>query len=162
MLCGCCLATAPAWADAVADVRQRIAQGDLPGALRRAEQGLAADPRDARLRFLLGVVQMDLGQNANALENFEQLHQQFPELPDPLNNIALLHARAGQLEPARRALEAALLADPGHQRARINLGQVQLMLAVQAWERAAADAPGDMVLQRRLERARLLLNEAAR
>jgi tetratricopeptide (TPR) repeat protein len=149
----------PALADAVADARAKLARGDLSGALQAAEQAITANPRDLQARFLQGVVLMDLQRNEAALVVFTQLTQEYPELPDPYNNIALLQARAGQLEAARQALEAALRNDPGHRKARANLGQVHLMLAVQAWEQAATAGPLEAPMQRLLEGARALLAE---
>jgi hypothetical protein len=61
---------------------------------------------------------------------------------------------------ARQALETALRNDPGHRAARINLGQVHLMLAVQAFEAASVEGPLDATLLRRLEAVRALLAEA--
>ena len=149
---GAALAATP-----VDDVRLRIARGDLPGALQQVDTALAAAPDNAQLRFLRGVVLMDLGRDAQAMDVFRQLSQAYPELPEPLNNIGLLQARGGQLEAARQSLQAALLADPTHRAARNNLGQVHLMLAVQAWEHVAAAGPSDDALLRKLEGARALL-----
>lgn len=112
---------------------------------------------DAELRFLHGVALMDLQRNAEALAWFERMSQDHPELPDPFNNIALLHVRAGRLEPARQALETALRNDPSYRVARANLGLVHLMLAVQAWEQVVAGGPVEPQLLRRLEGARALL-----
>lgn len=142
------------------EVRALLARGEPAAALKRAEAGVAAQPRDAQLRFVLGVALMDLGRDGEALAHFNRMAQDYPELPDPHNNIALLHARAGRLEMARQALETALRNDPGHRTARINLGQVHLMLAVQAFEAASADGPLDAPLLRRLEAVRALLAEA--
>lgn len=147
----------PAWADDEAEVRGLIAKGELAAALQRTEKAAAARPDDAQAGFLHGVVLMDLLRDGEALAVFIRLTQRYPELPDPFNNIALLHARSGQLELARQALESALRNDPGHRTARANLGQVHLMLAVQAWETAAAGAPQDPALQRKLAAARALL-----
>jgi tetratricopeptide (TPR) repeat protein len=149
-----------AQADELTEVRALLARGEPAAALKRAEAGVAAQPRDAQLRFLLGVALMDLGRDADALAHFTRMAQDYPELPDPHNNIALLHARAGRLEMARQALETALRNDPGHRTARINLGQVHLMLAVQAFEAASAEGPLDAPLLRRLEAVRALLAEA--
>lgn len=143
------------------EARERLARGDNAGALERLQQGLAREPGNAQLRFLQGVTLMDLGRDAQALDVFRQLHQAYPELPEPLNNIGLLQARAGQLEGARQSLQDALRADPQHRAARANLGQVYLMLAVQAWEAASAGLPDAAVL-RRLEGARALLALPAR
>jgi Flp pilus assembly protein TadD len=143
------------------EARDRMARGDTAGALQRLQQGLAREPANAQMKFLQGVALMDLGRDAQALEVFRQLNQAYPELPEPLNNIGLLHARAGQLESARQSLQDALRADPQHRAARANLGQVYLMLAVQAWELASAGLP-DPTLLRRLEGARAVLALPAR
>jgi tetratricopeptide (TPR) repeat protein len=148
---------ASAHADEAAEVRALVARGDLASALARAEKAAAASPRDVQLRFLQGVVLMDLQRDEEALAHFMRMAQDYPELPDPYNNIALLHARASRLEQARQALETALRNDPTHRTARANLGQVHLMLAVQAWELAAAGGPVDGNLQRKLQAARTLL-----
>lgn len=146
-----------AHADEATEVRALVARGDLPAALARAQKAAAADPRDAQLRFLVGVVLMDLQRNDEALAQFTRMTQDYPELPDPYNNIALLQVRAGRLDAARQALETALRNDPSHRTARANLGHVYLMLAVQAWEQAAAGGPLDLRLQKTLEAARALL-----
>ena len=154
LLCG---SVATAIADDAAEIRALVARGDLAAALQRAERAAAANPRDVQARFLQGVVLMDLQRNDDAMALFTRLSQAYPELPDPLNNIALLHARAGRLEMARQALESALRNDPGHRTARANLGQVHLMLAVQAWEQLASEGVLDVPLQRQLDGARSLL-----
>jgi tetratricopeptide (TPR) repeat protein len=146
-----------AHADEFGELRALLARGEAATALPRLEKASAADPRDVQMRFLLGVALMDLQRDDEALAHFGRMAQDYPELPDPQNNIALLHARAGRLEAARQALEAALRNDPTHRAARTNLGQVHLLLAVQAWELAAAEGPLDTALLRRLEAVRALL-----
>jgi Flp pilus assembly protein TadD len=149
-----------AQADVVNDVHTLMARGDLEGASRAAQAAARAAPRDPQPRFLLGVVQMEQRRNTEALATFTQLSQEYPELPEPFNNIALLQVRAGQLVSARQSLETALRNDPAHRTARANLGEVYLMLAVQAWEQAAADK-ADTRLARRLESARALVASGA-
>lgn len=144
-------------ADEAGALRALIARGDLNAALQRADKSVAAKPTDAGLAFLRGVVLMDLGRDADALAAFTRLTEQYPELPDPFNNIALLRARAGEYELARQALESALRNDPGHRLARANLGRVHLMLAAQAWEQLAAQGPLDLGLQRALDGVRALV-----
>ena len=151
------LSAAGVQADEAAEVRALVSRGDLVNALARVERAAAASPRDVQLRFLQGVVLMDLRRDDEALAHFTRMTQDYPELPDPYNNIALLQARGGRLEQARQALDAALRNDPTHRTARANLGQVYLMLAVQAWELATAGGPVDSTLQRKLEAARTLL-----
>jgi Flp pilus assembly protein TadD len=152
-----CLVTTGVHADEATEVRALITRGELPAALVRAEKAIAAQPRDAAMRFLRGVTLMDLGRDAEALAVFTLLTQEHPDLPDPYNNIGLLQARAGHPEAALAALQLALRCDPGHRTARANLGQVHLMLAAQAWDELARSGPVDAVLRRKLDAARALL-----
>lgn len=161
LIAGCVISQA-AVAGTPEEVRALLARGDLPAALVQAQAGMARRPGDAQSRFVLGVVLMDMGRDAQALAVFNDLSQAYPELPDPLNNIALLQARAGQLETARQSLEAALRNDPAHRAARVNLGQVHLMLAAQAWSQAWAATPADSALLQKLQAVRALLAPSGR
>ncbi len=145
----------------VEDLRLLISRGDLPGALLAADKALQARPRDATLRFLRAVVLMEMRRDQEALTLFTELTHEYPELPDPYNNLALLQARAGRLEEARLSLQQALLNDPHHHAARVNLGQIHLWLAAQAWEQAASAPAADATLRRKLQALRALLASEA-
>lgn len=138
----------PALADAALEIQRLLSAGNLNGALARSSAAVAAPNADARVRFLHGVVLMDLQRDGEAQRVFEALTQTHPQLPDPFNNLAALHARAGRWEQARVALETALRNDPSHVLARENLGDVHLQLALAAW-RAASDAGHNHALLRR-------------
>jgi Flp pilus assembly protein TadD len=146
-----------AHADALADVLRLQAAGEPSSALRQADNALLLTPRDAQLRFVRGVLLVELKRDDEALDAFQRLNEDFPELPDPLNNIAVLHAAKGRLEPARAALEGALRNDPQHRAARENLADVYVRLAMQLWGDLAASAPTDAGLTRKLRLARELL-----
>jgi Flp pilus assembly protein TadD len=143
--------------DVVNDVHTLMAKGDLESALRVSGAAMASNSQDAQARFLHAVVLMEMRRDPEALQAFTQISQEYPELPEPFNNLALLHVRSGRLELARQSLEAALRNDPGHRAARANLGEVYLMLAVQAWQQASSNAPLDPRLLRKLEAVRALL-----
>lgn len=145
-----------AHADDAADAQRLLLAGQADAALARAETALAQRPNDATLRFTRGVALLDLGRDAEAEDAFLRMTQDFPELPEPYNNLGLLYARAGRLEDARVALETALRNDPSQRNARRNLGDVMLRLALQSWEAAAAATPGDPELERRIRVAREL------
>jgi len=144
-------------ADASTEVREYASRGDLPAALRRIEQAVAAEPRDVSLRFLHGVVLMDSTRDDQALALFTQMTQDHPDLPDPYNNLGLLHARAGRLDQAMAAVQGALRAEPSHRVARANLGQLHLMLAIRTWEELSKSGPVDASLLKRLDTARALV-----
>lgn len=149
------LAAMPLRADDLQDIEKLYRAGDVQQAMRKADEAIAAQPRAAQVRFLKGVMLSDLKRNAEAIEVFTALTQDFPELPDPYNNLAVLYAAEGQLPNALTALQAALRNDPRHRAARENLGDVHLALAVQAWTAALAGSKGDdAALQRKLKLAR--------
>ncbi len=138
--------------------QEQLRQGQPLQALQTLDQALALQPRDAALRFLRGVALMDLQRDDQAARTFTDLAEEYPELPDPWNNLALLHVRAGQPERARLALETALRNDPSHRTARLNLGEVYLMLAAQSWQQASQSAALEPAQQRRLSVVRELLS----
>jgi tetratricopeptide (TPR) repeat protein len=163
--------TAPAWPAAghVADaerlrarIEDELRRAEASSALALADQAVALHPQHAPLQFLRGVALMDLGQDDAALAHFQRFAQTWPELPDPLNNIALLHARAGRLDEALQALQEALRADPSHHAARVNLGFVHLALAARAWETAAAAVALEPAMAQRLQAVRALLSAPGR
>ncbi len=159
LLAATALSPGVARANALAEARALSFQGDPAAALRRVEAAVAADPSDVQLRFLRGVLLIDLHRDAEALAHFELMSLEFPELPDPFNNLALLHARALRLDEARQALETALRNDPGHRTARANLAQVYLMLAARTLESLVAQAPAEPQQQRRLDAVRVLIQD---
>ena len=161
IVCVCLLAAAPSHADTLSDARALTLRGEAAEALRRVDAALTADNRDVQLRFLRGVLLMDLKRDGEALALFNQMSLEFPELPDPFNNIALLQVRAGRLDEARTALETALRNDPTHRMAHANLGQVHLMLAARSWQTLAALGPLEPLLEQQLNAVRVLLQTSA-
>ncbi len=126
-------------------------------ALRVLDDALRDNPRDPQLRFLYGLVLADKGETAQAIDVFQQLTQDFPELPEPYNNLAVLHAARGDLDQARVALENAVRALPSYALAHDNLGDVYLRMAVRSWEHAQKLAPAP-ALEKKLVMARQLLS----
>jgi Flp pilus assembly protein TadD len=150
-------AASAASADELVEIQRLQAAGNPAAALQQAERALALNPRDAQIRFLRGVLLTELKRDDEALEAFQRMNEDYPELADPLNNIAALQAAQGQLEAARASLEAALRNDPAHRAARENLADVYLRLALQLWEGLAAGQPADAQLARKLRLARELV-----
>jgi Flp pilus assembly protein TadD len=139
------LAWAPARADDLASAQRLWLAGQKTQAVDQVEQALTRTPDDLQLRFALGVMRMELGERAKALDLFTRLTQDFPDLADPYNNLAVLHAAAGELDEARVALDQALRLQPEHAQAQENLGDVLLRLALRAYQRAqkVSLAPSD-------------------
>ena len=105
-------------------------------AMDKAEQLIAAKPRDAQGRFLKGLIFIETGRQAEAITAFTQLTEDFPELPEPYNNLAVLYAQQKQYDKARTALEMAIRTHPSYSIAHENLGDVYAKLASQAYDKA--------------------------
>ena len=151
-----------ALADEAKDIELVYRSGEAQKALTQADAVIAAKPRAAAVRFLKGVMLTDLKRRPEAIEVFLALTQDFPELPDPYNNLAVLYAADGQLEPALVALRQALRNDPTHLAARENLGDVHMALALQAWGSAdAASKLENLPLKRKLRLAREIAESPA-
>ncbi len=123
-------------ADDYSDVSQLVRAGKLPEALTKADQYLGAKPRDPQMRFLKGVIQRDSGKSTDAIATFTRLTEDFPELPEPYNNLAVLYAGQSQFDKARTALEMAIRTNPSYATAHENLGDVYAKLASQAYNKA--------------------------
>jgi tetratricopeptide (TPR) repeat protein len=125
-----------AHADDYADVNSLLRQGKAGEALTKADAYIAGKPRDPQMRFLRGVILTEQGKQADAIAAFTQLTQDFPELPEPYNNLAALYAAQSQFDKARAALEMAVKLNPGYATAHENLGDVYVRLAAQSYGQA--------------------------
>jgi Flp pilus assembly protein TadD/ketosteroid isomerase-like protein len=134
-LAAACAATS-VLADEYDDVSQLLRAGKLTEAMVKADAHLAAKPRDPQMRFLKGVIQRNSGKQAEAITTFTKLTEDFPELPEPYNNLAVLYAGQSQFDKARSALEMAIRTNPSYATAHENLGDVYARLASQAYNKA--------------------------
>ncbi|WP_229416933.1 nuclear transport factor 2 family protein [Massilia eburnea] len=110
--------------------------GQLPAALAKVDVALSQHPKDAQLRFIKGMILSEQGKSADAINIFQKLTEDYPELPEPYNNLAVLHASAGNYDKARVALERAIRTNPTYATAHENLGDVYAKLASQSYDKA--------------------------
>lgn len=136
-------------------IEQQFQRGETVVAQQRLAQALARQPDDVGLRFLQAVMLTGSGSTAEASRLFEQLTQEYPDLPEPYNNLAVLQAAVGRIDAARGLLETALRLDPGYRTAHENLGDVFVRLAQRAYQ-AAVGPKADAGLQEKLRLAREL------
>nr|WP_233168317.1 nuclear transport factor 2 family protein [Xylophilus sp. ASV27] len=150
------MAAGAARADEYTDVNQLIRTGKLADAQLKADRYLASNPRDPQMRFLKGVIQTESGKPNDAIATFTALTQEYPELPEPYNNLAVLYAGQKQYDKARIALEMAIRTNPSYATAHENMGDVYAKLASQAYGRALqldannANVPPKLALIREL------------
>ena len=163
-----CLLALTAWLGAgvaqtsdYAEITQLLKTGKATEALGKADQRLTAAPRDPQLRFLRGVAQTDLGQTDAAIATFTQLIQEYPELPEPYNNLAVIHASQNQLDKARTALEMAVRNNPSYAAAHENLGDIYARLAFQSYAKAQKLEANNPALRSKLAQVHELLQPPA-
>jgi Flp pilus assembly protein TadD len=150
------LAAGAAQADDYADVNALLRQGKSQEALAKADAYIAGKPRDPQMRFLRGVILTEQGKQADATAVFTQLTQDFPELPEPYNNLAALYAAQSQFDKARAALEMAIKLNPSYATAHENLGDVYARLAGQSYGRAQQLEAGNATVAPKLALIRQL------
>ncbi len=119
-----------------AAVNRLLRSGQLAEALSKADQYLVGKARDPQMRFLKGVILTESGKTQDAITTFSKLTEDFPELPEPYNNLAVLYAGQSQFDKARAALEMAIRTNPSYATAHENLGDVYAKLASQAYSKA--------------------------
>ena len=93
-------------------------------------------PRDAQWRYLEALLKAEMGLSLNnedildsAVFLFERLSEEFPELPEPYNNLAVLYDKMGEEQKAIRSLKLAILNNPDYTLAYENLADLYLFLA---------------------------------
>ena len=150
-------------ADEYTEVQRLQRGGQTSAALARADQYIAANPRDPQMRFVKANVLTAAGRSADAEELLQQLTRDYPELPEPWNNLAVLYASRGQLDKADEALQTALRINPAYATALENLGDLRLRQAVEAYQRARqVDSSAGTRLATRIDTLRGLLPAAAK
>ena len=149
-------------ADDYSDITQLLRAGKAQDALAKADQRISTNPRDPQLRFLRGVAQADIGKQTDAISTFTKLTEDYPELPEPYNNLAVLYANQNQLDKARTALEMAIRTNPAYATAHENLGDIYAKMASQAYDKALQLDKSNTSAQTKLSLIRDLFSPAPR
>ena len=129
-------ASLAAYADDIQDANKLFKQGQHSRALDKVNGFLGNNPKDAQARFLKGLIFTEQGKTAESIKVFSALTEDYPELPEPYNNLAVLYASQGQYDKARRSLEMAIRTHPSYATAHENLGDIYAKMASQAYDRA--------------------------
>jgi Tetratricopeptide repeat len=129
-------------------------------ALSKISDYLASHPKDAQARLLKGVILVESGKTAEAIQIFTSMTQEMPELPEPYNNLAVIYASQGDYEKAKTQLELALHTHPSYGTAHENLADIYAKIATQSFEKAlqndkAATPKPKLLLIKSISAARL-------
>ena len=96
---------------------------------------LEREPGHPRARLLHGILRARTGHVSEAIDIFEALRLDHPDMSEPYNNLAVLYAVQDRLDDARKTLLAALERQPDAV-VYANLGDVYTKLARRAYEQA--------------------------
>ena len=121
-------------------VEKLIKARKFEDAITQINADLKKTPRNVQLRFVKARLQIEMRQFDQAKKTLIEITQQFPELPEPYNNLAAIAANQGQWIEARDYLELALKLRPSYAIASANLGEIYTRLGAQAYEDAAKNA----------------------
>jgi tetratricopeptide (TPR) repeat protein len=127
-----------------------IKERRFDAALKRADEVIAKNRRNAQVRFQRALILTDLNRTADAIAALEALSQDYPELPEPYNNLAVLHAAAGRYELARSLLQRSLDVAPNYVTAYENLGDLYVSMAADAYDRGLQIAPNSAAMKNKL------------
>ncbi|MDR2016946.1 MAG: hypothetical protein LBP90_05020 [Burkholderiales bacterium] len=144
-------------------LRAQIDAAKWQEALATAEAMNKVRPRESQARFLKTIVLTELGRDDEAKRELLALVADYPELPEPRNNLAALYAKKGEYQLARRELELALAAVPDYGIAHANLADLYLQQAIEHYRRAAAlakDSKSSKALLTQVDTIQALLTSA--
>lgn len=156
------LAVVTALADELQEAAKLLGARQHQQAQERVNKVLAAQPDDPRARFLQGLIYADQGNADAAIEVFRKLTVDYPELPEPHNNLAVIYASQGQYDKARAALEQSIRTHPSYATAYENLGDVYAKLASEAYDKALKLDSSNAGAQNKLALVRDLFGAAPR
>ncbi len=137
-------------ADDLREAQKLYGQGKMQPALEKVDGFLKVQPRDPQARFLKGLLLTEQKRVPEAIQVFVGLTEDFPELPEPYNNLAVLYASQGNYDKAKSALELAIHTHPSYATAHENLGDIYAQLASRAYDRALQLDKGNTTAQLKL------------
>ena len=140
------------------EIQRLMRQGQLQQALEKTELLIASKPREAQGRFLKGLILTEMNRSAEAIAIFIRMTEDFPELPEPYNNLAVLYAQQKQYDRARSALEMAIRTHPSYSVAHENLGDIYAALASQAYGKALQLDSSNTATQTKLSMIREIIS----
>ncbi|NIO41293.1 MAG: tetratricopeptide repeat protein, partial [Burkholderiales bacterium] len=154
------LATTPALGDEYEEATRLLRQGRTAAALEKVDAAIASNRTDARPRFLKGLILTERNEIQAAIGVFTDLTRDFPSLPEPYNNLAVLYAAQGQYDQARQSLEMAIHTHPSYAVAHENLGDVYAKMASEAYDKALSLDRSNKTAKTKLSLIRELFSKA--
>ena len=131
-------------------VKKLLLQEKFERAEALVDKFMAVNPRDPQMRFWKAWITDRTGDKQVALDMYLSLTQDYPEIAEPFNNLAVLYAAKGQFSVAKEALDAALRANPNFADAHENMGDVLIQLANYSYQRSLQINPAQRGVSRKI------------
>lgn len=132
------------------EIHQLMEQGKTKEAAQRVQAALKHNSNDVHLRFLQGIVAAEQRKYSQAIQVFTALSQDYPALPEPYNNLAVLYAAKGEDDKAAQVLEQAIRTNPSYATAHKNMGDLYASMASDAYAKALQLEGGSQAAQPKL------------
>ena len=139
------------------DVRKLLRQAKYPQALLLVNKGLSTNPRDPQMRFWQAYIFEQLDQPDMAQQVYLDLTREYPELPEPHNNLGAIYAAKGDYPNAKASLDAALRVNPNYAAAHENMGDLLVNMARQSYGRSLTVEPKQRGIAQKIERLKPVL-----
>ncbi|GAB3672781.1 L,D-transpeptidase Cds6 family protein [Salinisphaera aquimarina] len=136
ILCALSIVSPAALAVTLDDLQADVDAGRFTDARDQSSAYLADHPGNRDARFLHARALAGMDKTNAAIAEFKALADDFPLRAEPANNLAVLYARQGDYDQARKWLDKALATQPAYATAHRNLGDVYTALADLAYRRA--------------------------
>jgi tetratricopeptide (TPR) repeat protein len=124
------------YADKMKTLRAAMDDQKWTRALDISEELNAMRPREPQARFIRSVALSRLNRTEEAKNVLIALVTDYPELPEPHNNLATIYAKAGNYALAREELERAIAVAPEYTVAQANLADLYIRLAAEHYKTA--------------------------
>ena len=105
-------------------------------ALDLTEDHLSRNKSDVKFQFLKGLILTKLSRYSDAEKIFYRIAEQNPNLPEPLNNLAVIYAIQGKYSQAQDVLKKALSSNKNYETAYNNLSDIYAKAASHAYNQA--------------------------
>ena len=137
-----CFGSSLTWANDSAEIEELIRKKQWTQAQQKLQLVIKQNGPTAnstvspQFRFMHSQILAGQGQVGKAVQELQALIQEFPELPEPYNNLGVLLAAQGKYDEALSALTSAIQARPHYKIALQNLGDLYSAMAQQAYAQA--------------------------
>ena len=130
------LLSSPAQSETIGQMEAELNLGHYSKATAIGQALLQHQPNNILVQFLTAVAYQQNNQTQNAQQLYQQIILDHPKLPEPRNNLALIHLQQGEHDQAIEVLIGSLKTHPAYATAWQNLNKLYQGLASEAYRKA--------------------------